>query len=135
MWGASERKERPTSVSTRARVVSIAGIEVLMLSSAQQLSEQLSAQPLLSPSKRLPSKWRMSSRDFSDAHEECSTERFRKVPAGHTLLWRQGDDLNADPLTAPPFPSRLIHQFSYFLFYYRSHIILCPCARGISAFD
>jgi len=23
----------------------------------------------------------------------------------------------------------------YFLFYYRSHIILCPCARGISAFD
>lgn len=22
-----------------------------------------------------------------------------------------------------------------FLFYYRSHIILCPCARGISAFD
>ena len=56
----------------------------------------------------------MSSRDFSDAHEECSTERFRKVPAGHTLLWRQGDDLNADPLTAPPFqapfPSRLIHQ-------------------------
>ena len=99
MWGASERKERPTSVSTRARVVSIAGIEVLMLSSAQ---------PLLSPSKRLlptfivralPSKWRMSSRDFSDAHEECSTERFRKVPAGHTLLWRQGDDLNADPLS------------------------------------
>ena len=44
MWGESERKERPTSVSTRARVVSIAGIEVLMLSSAQ---------PLLSPSKRL----------------------------------------------------------------------------------
>ena len=34
MWGASERKERPASVSTRARVVSIAGIEVLMLSSA-----------------------------------------------------------------------------------------------------
>ena len=52
----------------------------------------------------------MSSRDFSDAHEVCSTERFRKVPVGHTLLWRQGDDLNADPLTAPPFPSRLIHQ-------------------------
>ena len=46
----------------------------------------------------------------NSAHEECSTERFRKVPAGHTLLWRQGDDLNADPLTAPPFPSRLIHQ-------------------------
>ena len=23
----------------------------------------------------------------------------------------------------------------FFLFYYRSHIVLCPCARGISAFD
>ena len=34
VWGASERRERPTSASTRARVVSIAGIEVLMLSSA-----------------------------------------------------------------------------------------------------
>ena len=33
-WGASERRERPTSASTRARIVSIAGIEVLMLSSA-----------------------------------------------------------------------------------------------------
>ena len=34
MWGASERRERSTSASTRGRVVSIAGIEVLMLSSA-----------------------------------------------------------------------------------------------------
>ena len=37
--------------------------------------------------------------------------------------------------TLPPgrvfFPSTI----SYFLFYYRSHIILCPCARAISAFD
>jgi hypothetical protein len=31
MWGANERRERPTSASTRARVVSIAGIEVLMV--------------------------------------------------------------------------------------------------------
>ena len=23
----------------------------------------------------------------------------------------------------------------YFLFYYRSYIVLCPCARGISAFS
>ena len=56
MWGASERRERPTSASTRARVVSIAGIEVLMLSSAIPIQAVAPYLFACSPKRALPPK-------------------------------------------------------------------------------
>ena len=61
--------------------------------------------------------------------------------AHHDHLYCDRNAVVGIPLTeSSSLPQQNAHYMyrvtiSYFLFYYRSQIILCPCARGISAFD